>query len=115
VDLKWQAGLVANEYYSISTKIGTSVEEQDRAANNVKQAQAIASQQGIPFVVALFDLNLTTDEETEALIYYNLPDNPDRKMYRYDYPEKWELFKTFYSDIPLEIPVEQEMVPAGVR
>lgn len=117
VDLKWQADLVANEYYSIPAKVGMSFEEQERAARNVAKAQAVASAQGIPFAVALFDMNLPTEEETEALIYHNLPDNPDRKLYRYDHPERWELFKTFYSDIPLGM-VEQpepEMAMAGVR
>lgn len=112
IRLRWEAQQIADEYYSIPVKIGMSAEEQDRAARTVEIAQDIATQQGIPFMVALFDMNLTTDEETEALIYYNLPDNPDRKLYRYDYPGKWQRFKAFYSEILVE--VEPEMAMAGV-
>jgi len=110
-----QAKEIAREYYDIPAKIGMSAEKQDRAARNAEIAQANATQQGKPFLVALLEMKLSAAEQDEAFIYHKLPANPARKMYRYDYPKEWELFKAFYSDILLETPVEPEMAAAGVR
>ena len=71
--------------------------------------------QGVSFRRALMQTGIPDELIGLAMRYKRLPTNPARERYWRQHREQEELYRTFYGDIPLEIPVEQEMVPAGVR
>jgi hypothetical protein len=108
-----QAKEVAAEYYDIPAKIGMSAQAQDEVRGIVAQAQGIARANNIPFHYALLNMDVPDTLKFRAMAYQKLPANPARKLYRYQNPDKWRLFVTFYSEVPLE--TEPEMATAGVR
>lgn len=116
VDLKWQAGLVANEYYSIPYKARMPAEQQEQVQQYVKQAEAIARMQNVSFRRALMQTSIPQELIGLAMRYKRLPTNKARERYWRQHPESEELYRTFYGPIPLEIPleVEPEMAMAEV-
>jgi len=116
VDLKWQADLVANEYYSIPYKSRMPAEQQEQVSQYVRQAEAIARMQNVSFRRALMQTSISQELIGLAMRYKRLPTNKARERYWRQHPESEELYRTFYGPIPLEIPVEAEpeMAMAGV-
>jgi hypothetical protein len=98
----FQAEDVADEYYSIPAKVGMKAEDQETVRAIVTQIQATASMQGIPFELALARADIASDLKSKARIYRHLPANPARKLFWLKNPDKKRLYKTFYSDVPVE-------------
>lgn len=110
-----QAKEIAHEYHSIPYKSRMPAEQQDQVADYVDEAIDIASLQNVPFRRALTQTGIPTELIGLAMRYKNLPINPARERYWRQYPEKKELYFTFYRDIRLATVQEPEMAAAGVR
>lgn len=98
-----EADAVADEYFSIPYKSRMPAEQQEKVRDYVRQAESIASMQGISFRRALMQLGIPGEDAGLALRYKNLPTNPARAAYWRKNPEKKELYYKFYRDIPLGI------------
>lgn len=98
-----EADAVADEYFSIPYKSRMPAKQQEKVRDYVKQAESIASMQGISFRRALMQLGIPGADAGLALRYKNLPTNPARAAYWRKNPEKKELYYKFYRDIPLGI------------
>ena len=112
VDQKWQAGLAANEYYSIPAKVGVSTEGEDELRPLADSIQAIATSQQIPFDLALVKSDHPWEMKAKIRRYRSLPENPKRAIWRQQNRDKYELYRTFYSDVPLGIE-QPEMAGVG--
>ncbi|KPJ51417.1 MAG: hypothetical protein AMJ38_00510 [Dehalococcoidia bacterium DG_22] len=107
-----EATRVADEYYSIPTKMGMSAADQDEVKAIVERAQAIARRDNTSFEYALLQMDIPETTKFKALMYRKLPRNPARERYERENQEKWRLFVTFYDVVPLEEPT---LEMAGVR
>lgn len=110
-----EAKEAARDYFSIPPKIGMPADEQDEVRQIVGQAQAIATAQGISFNMALLRMDIPDADKFRARMYRQLPDNPARERWRREKTERYALYRTFYSDVPIGALQEPEMAMAGAR
>ncbi|GAG21239.1 unnamed protein product, partial [marine sediment metagenome] len=115
IRLRWEAQQVADEYYSIPYKSRMPAEQQEQVSFYVSQAEDIARMQGVSFRRALMQTDIPSDLIGLAMRYKRLPTNKARARYWRQHPENEEKYKTFYGDIPLDIPLEMEPEMAMVR
>lgn len=109
-----QAKEIAREYYDIPAKIGVSKEEEGELRSLADEIQDIATSQQIPFKLALVKSDYSWEMKAKIKRYRGLPENPKRAIWRQQNREKYELYRTFYSDVPLGIE-QPEMAMAGVQ
>jgi len=112
VSQMFQAEDIADEYYSIPAKIGMSAEDQESVRAIMGTIQATASDQDVPFEIALARSGIAPELKSRVRRYKGLPANPARERFWLKNRDKEHLFKQFYSELPLEVPAE-ELVGVG--
>lgn len=111
VRLRWDAQRLRGEYYNIPYKSRMPAEQQEQVRQYVRQAEEIARLQGVSFRRALMQTAIPQELIGLAIRYKRLPTSDARARFWRQYPEKEELYRTFYGEIPLDIEPEMAGVP----